>query len=153
MLKPSILLVPGSFVPSYLYQPILDSVSREGYEIRGLHLPSIGRSSLQGRESPAPTMYDDAEFIAEEAGKLADQGKDVVVIGHSYGGVPVSQSPKRLGKAERNAQGKTGGIVRLAYITSLVPAIGKSAKDVLDQVPKENQVHQAVDVSPLLPIL
>ena len=38
-------------------------------------------------------------------------------------------------------------MVRLAYITSLVPDIGESAKDVLDQVPKENQIHQAVDIS------
>ena len=92
-------------------------------------------------------MYDDAALIAAEAEKLADQGKDVIIVGHSYGGVPVSQSSKALGKEERKAQGKTGGIVQLAYMTCLLPAIGKSAKDVLGEVPKENQVHQAIDVS------
>lgn len=147
MSKPAILLFPGSFVRPVLgYQPIIDHLTREGYEIKGLHPPSVGPGPRQGRDGPAPTMYDDAALIATEAEKLADEGKDVIVIGHSYGGVPVSQAPKDLSKDQRQAQGKPGGIVRLGYITSLVPALGKSAVDVLGTVPKEDQVNIVPDV-------
>ena len=146
--KPSVLVFPGSFVGPVLgYQPIFDHITREGYEIKGLHPPSVGIAPKKGRDGPAPNMFEDAALIAKEVEILADQGKDVIVIGHSYGGVPVTQSPKGLSKKERKAQGKSGGIVRLAYITSLVPALGQSAVDVLSQGPKENQVNIVPDVS------
>lgn len=145
--KPSILFFPGSFVAPVLgYQPIFDHVTREGYEIKGLHPPSVGIAPRMGREGPAPSMFEDAAFIAKEAEILADQGKDVIVIGHSYGGVPVTQAPKGLSKEERKAEGKPGGIVRLAFMTCLVPALGQSARDVLSQGPKENQVNIVPDV-------
>ncbi len=147
MSKPSILFFPGSFVLVSLYQPIFDAVSEAGYEIKGIHPPSVGPSSRQGRDGPAPSMYDDATVIAQEAEKLADQGKDVIIIAHSYGGVPVSQSPRGLGKLERKAQGKPGGVVRLAYMTCLVPAIGKSARDVLSSMPEAKPVPTSIDVN------
>lgn len=38
---------------------------------------SVGRGGL------LPTMYDDAAFIAKEVEKLADEGKEVVIVAHS----------------------------------------------------------------------
>ena len=146
MSKPSILLIPGSFALPVFYDQVLDAVTAKGYEIRGLHLPSVGPSALQSREGEPATMYDDAAFISHEVEKLADEGKDVIVIGHSYGGVPVTQSVKGLGKEERQKEGKKGGIVILAYITSLVPALGESAASVLKHVPKEQEVVTTPDV-------
>ena len=74
-----------------------------------------------------------------------------MLIGHSYGGVPITQSTKGVTKAEREKQGKKGGIVRLAYMTALVPAIGQSAGSILEKLPAENRVQFAVDVcAPLL---
>jgi hypothetical protein len=147
MSKPSILFFPGSFVLVSLYQPIFDAVSEAGYEIKGIHPPSVGPSSRQGRDGPAPSMYDDAAMVAQEAERLADQGKDVIIIAHSYGGVPVSQAPRGLGKDERKAQGKPGGVVRLAYMTCLVPAIGKSAMDVLSSMPESKPPSTSIDVN------
>lgn len=69
-------------------------------------------------------MYDNAAMIAAEATKFADQGKDVMLIAHSYGGVPASEAIKGLSKAERERYGKKGGIVRVAYMTTLVPDLG-----------------------------
>ena len=147
MTKPSIIFCPGSFNLPSEYQAIFDGVIEAGYEIKGIHLPSIGPSSQQGRDSPAPSMYDDATLIAQEVEKLADQRKDVVVMGHSYAGVPISQCTKGLGKEERKAQNKLGGIVQLAYMTALVPALGESAQDVISTGPKDRKIEMAVDVS------
>lgn len=90
-------------------------------------------------------MYDDAAFIAKEVQVLVDKGKDVVLICHSYGGTPASQSTKGLSKAERLAEGKDGGIVRLAYMTAVVPTLGASAQDVLADLPPENQTSMKMD--------
>jgi len=146
MSKPSILIVPGSFALPYIYDEVIAAVAAKGYEIRAIHIPSIGLSAGKGREGPLPSMYDDAAFIANEVEKLADGGKDVVLVGHSYGGVPVTESTKSLGKQERLQNGKTGGIVRIAYMTCLTPALGASAISMLAGVPKEQSIEMKIDV-------
>ena len=146
-----ILLVPGSFALPEYYDPVFEEVRAAGYEIRGLHLPSVGLRTLEGRPGKPSTMYDDADFIAQEVEKEADEGKDVVLIGHSYGGVPVSQCGKGLSKEARQKQGKPGGLVNLAYLTCLVPAIGSNARDVMSATPDEHKVDMKVHVSHSLP--
>ena len=150
MAKPSIIFVPGSYVLLPIYKPLFDAVSKSGYEIIGIHPPTVGLSSRQGRDGPAPSMYEDAAVIAQEAEKLADQGKDVILMGHSYAGIPMSQSTKGLGKEERKAQGKPGGIVQLAYISCLVPAIGNSAGSLMSRFPNEKRPPVSIDVSILM---
>ncbi|OTA60424.1 alpha/beta-hydrolase [Hypoxylon sp. EC38] len=144
MPKPSIVLVPGSFSLPEFYDNILNAVKAKGYEIEGLHYPSVGLKTGP-RTGELPSMYDDAAFISKEVAKLADEGKDVVLIGHSYGGVPATQSTEGVTKAERQKQGKKGGIVRLAYMTALVPAIGQSAGGILEKLPAESRIQFAVD--------
>jgi len=145
MTRPSLILVPGSFALPEYYDPMFEKLRAKGVDIRGIHLPSVGLRTLEGRPGPPPTMYDDAAFIAKEVEKEADAGKDVVVIGHSYGGVPVSQFPQGLSKAQRQEQGKPGGLVALAYLTCLVPALGESAMSVLAFAPPENKTEMDVD--------
>ena len=146
MSQPSIIFCGGSFTPLSVYQPILDAVSKEGHEIQGIPLLTVSSSSGKGDDGPAPSMYEDAEVIAQEASRLADQGKDVILIGHSYSGVPITQSTKDLSKVERRAQGKSGGIAQLAYMTCLVPALGQSALDVLSVLPADKQPPTTIDV-------
>ncbi|KAI0901463.1 alpha/beta-hydrolase [Annulohypoxylon nitens] len=143
MAKPSIILIPGSFAIPELYNNIIDIITAKGYDFKVLHLPSVAWKD--GPRGTPPTMYDDAAFIAKEVTGLADEGKDVVLIGHSYGGIPVSQSTKGLTKAERQKQGKKGGIIRLAYMTALVPPLGSSSVDMISKAPEENRVEYGTD--------
>ncbi|OKP01369.1 hypothetical protein PENSUB_7359 [Penicillium subrubescens] len=105
MVKPIILIVPGGFTLPELYSDVITHVASKGYPIEALHLPSVGyKTSVPG------TMQDDAAFIASEISKHADEGKDVVLIAHSYGGLPATESAKELSKADRQRQGKSGGL-------------------------------------------
>ena len=145
MPKPTILLGPGSFALPEFYDPVMEPVATKGYEIRGLHLPSVSVKS-ETRDGGPPTMYDDAAFIATAIAKIADGGKDVVLIAHSYGGVPATESTKGLGKQERQNQGKKGGVVNIAYMTAIVPAIRTAAMSVLADVPPDQQLNLKIDV-------
>ena len=145
MTKPSILIVPGAFGLPDFYDLIVGQIRALGHDIRALKLPSVSATPVPP-EGPLPTIYDDAAAVAEAAEKLADEGKDVILFAHSYGGVVTSQSTKGLSKAERQKQGKKGGIVRLAFMTTLVPDIGVSAGSLLADVPPELKLDLKPDV-------
>ncbi|KAK5061084.1 hypothetical protein LTR84_007626 [Exophiala bonariae] len=120
--KPVILLIPGSFAHSAMYFPLQDILIKAGHEVYVNNLPSGSRN---GPEAPA-SLSDDAKFISNIIGTIADQGKDVVVLGHSYGGLVASESAKGHRKAERGARGLKGGIIRLIFLAAIVLPEGQS---------------------------
>lgn len=119
--KPVLILVPGSFSLPAFYSTIIDATVAKGYEIHALNLVTVGK-----KPGALPTVADDAAHINKTVTKYADDGRDVVLICHSYGGVPTTESIKGVSKTEREKEGKKGGVVRVAYITALVPAVGSS---------------------------
>ncbi|KXT11246.1 hypothetical protein AC579_6992 [Pseudocercospora musae] len=137
--KPSLLFIPGSFALPEHYNNIFESIRSQGYEIEGLHLPSVGLKTGP-RQGPPPTMYDDAAYIASKTRPLVEAGKDVILFAHSYGGVPTSQSTLGLTKVEREKEGKQGGIIRIAYMTSVVPPLGGSAGTTMADVPEDQRL-------------
>ncbi len=140
----SILIIPGASALPELYDPVVKAVTAYGLDIKPLHIPSIG---IPGpREGEPPTMYDDAAFIATHVRNLADSGNNVILITHSYGGTPGTESVRGLTKKEREAQGLEGGIVAIAYMTSLVPNVGEPAASVQAPLPEESKVPTALDV-------
>jgi alpha-beta hydrolase superfamily lysophospholipase len=118
----AIIFVPGSFSPAAIYAPLAEAVKTQGLDITVVELATVGK-----KPGPNPTMYDDTAVIAAEVKKHVDQGKDVILIAHSYGGIPATEATKGLSKAEREGEGKKGGVIRLAYLTALVPAVGMAA--------------------------
>lgn len=132
MSKSSILLVPGSFTPGHVYANVVERVAAKGYDIRALQMPSVRLETESPTARKPPSMYEDASFIANQVSVLADEGRDVTIVAHSYGGVPATECVKGLAKVARQKLGKQGGVVRLAYMTALVPALGYSGSDVLE---------------------
>jgi pimeloyl-ACP methyl ester carboxylesterase len=130
--KPAIIIVPGSFSPASFYAPVVGKLNAAGYStVEVASYPSIGRRDPE----PAATMMDDAKFINEAVEKLADAGQDVVVVAHSYGGVPTSEALKGLAKDQRGAEGKKGGVVRVLYVAALIPRLGESLGSLMDAEP------------------
>ncbi|KAF3384859.1 hypothetical protein F1880_002125, partial [Penicillium rolfsii] len=124
--KSIILIVPGGFTMPDLYSDVITHVASKEYSIQALHLPSVGyKTNVPG------TMQDDAAFIASEISKHADEGKDVVHVAHSYGGLPATESTKGLSKVDRQRQGKSGGLFRLAYISCIILPVGESDTSVI----------------------
>jgi pimeloyl-ACP methyl ester carboxylesterase len=122
--KPTIIIIPGSFCPIYPYAPIISELEAHGYPVHGIELETVGR-----REK-APSMYDDAAAVASLVSQLADEGKDVVLVPHSYGGIVACEASKGLAKSVREKEGKAGGIVRIVFVTAVVPSEGQCLQDV-----------------------
>jgi hypothetical protein len=125
--KPTLVLVTASFTPGTLYNNTKAALEVLGFPVHILQLPSVIPTGTP-KPSKAPTMYDDAAFINSSVSALADSsGTDIVLIAHSYSGTPTSEGMKDLSKAARAKEGKKGGVVRVVYVTALVPRLGKGA--------------------------
>lgn len=127
--KPTILLVPGAWHSPDLYAPMTDLLVAEGYEYIGISLASIGAD-------PALENWDpDVELIHKTVLGVLDQGKDVVLVVHSYGGLVGSEAMKGLGKKQRESEGKKGGVVRLVYICAFFLELGMHLQAVKNDQP------------------
>jgi hypothetical protein len=88
--------------------------------------PSKGSSpETVRRRDQALGLYDDAAKVAAIASKLTGEGKDLVLVPHSY--VRWAR-PVRALKA-----GKQGGIVRIVFVTAVVGKEGRSLLDVMGE--------------------
>jgi pimeloyl-ACP methyl ester carboxylesterase len=148
--KPSILVIPGAACPSRpFYQPLCDKLSAvHGYKAQTADLQSASRAPPQ---TPA-TLEEDAGFFKEILTRLADHGEDVVVVAHSYGGMVATDAVQGLAKADREAQGQAGGVVKLVYLTCMVPGLGETGQEVFARgnfTFKMNPVGEVCSSSPL----
>ncbi|KAJ5376138.1 hypothetical protein N7509_013024 [Penicillium cosmopolitanum] len=140
MSQPTLVVIPGSFSPPALYKNFVDNLRSLDFEA----IVEPLQSAIRRESSPSSSMYDDASHFREVISKLADQGKDIVLIPHSYGGIVANESAKGLLKSDRSKAGKAGGIVEIVNISTLTPAVGETALDVagklgLDQFPVEGE--------------
>jgi pimeloyl-ACP methyl ester carboxylesterase len=131
MAKPAVVIVPGAFCRGVSFTKLIEPLTTHGYEVTALDNPTLGRRD----PDPPATLVDDVANFRNITAKLADDGKDVVVIAHSYGGMVATEGAKDLGKEDRKVAGKEGGIICLLYLAAVVAPVGGSASSVMKDVP------------------
>lgn len=120
--KPVIVFVPGAFSRPSDFDLVSNPLREVGYEVHVVHHPS----SPDVLVVPTPSMYDDANNIHRLVERMADEGKDIVIVMHSYGGLPGTQACEGLSRTERLRDSKPGGIVRLLYVGAAIARVGSS---------------------------
>lgn len=123
--RPSIVLVPGAACRLIFYTALVEQLSKH-FETYAYDLPTASREPPQ----QAATLADDAAFFHDKIQDLVNAGKDVVVLAHSYGGMPATDSVQGLAKSDRASQGLPGGVVRLIYLSCIVADVGQTASEV-----------------------
>lgn len=124
--KPTILVIPGGACPVVFYNDLVSSLGKHGYEAETHNLRSY-TDDPTGSEPEGLT--EDAAYFHAKIETLADAGKDVVVVGHSFGGLVTTDAAHGLSKAERERKGKRGGVVRIIYLSCIVGAVGSSSAE------------------------
>ena len=96
-----------------------------GYPTFSSTLPSVGAASKV-------TAEDDMNYVRDKMliPVLDREGRDVILFTHSYSGIPGSAASKGLSKAERQAQGKTTGVLGQIFLASIMLK-GGDGEDVL----------------------
>jgi hypothetical protein len=72
------------------------------------------------------TSKDSEEVRNKYVLPLLEDGKEVVIFVHSYGGVVGGQAARGLSKRARSASGKPGGIIGLIYLVGNIVGEGET---------------------------
>ncbi|KIW37879.1 uncharacterized protein PV06_09861 [Exophiala oligosperma] len=120
--RPAIVLVPGAACRLIFYTDLVEQLSKD-FETHAYDLLTASREPPQ----QAATLADDAAFFHDKIQDLVNAGKDVVVLAHSYGGMPATDSVQGLLKSDRASQGLPGGVVRIVYLSCIVGDVGQTA--------------------------
>lgn len=112
MPKPVFVMAPGAWHGPESFSPVTKFLTKHGYIVETVSLASVGSSV------PRAGFEEDVGIITTAIEHHADMGSDIVLVMHSYGGIPGSSACRGLLKKEPNGSGKTGGVVRLVYIAA-----------------------------------
>src|SRR5581483_11195117 len=104
-------LIHGAWHGAWCWEPLIPELERRGHRAVAVDLPC---------DDPAATTMDNAKLVADA---LTDAGDDVVVVGHSLGGITAAVIP--LVRPVR----------RVVFLTALVPRPGRSLGDVMGSEP------------------
>lgn len=108
--RPTLILVHGVWHGSWCWKYQIAALATQGYDnVEAIDLPCT--SGVPGK-----TQFDDAAHVRAAIELLLDEGKQVVVLGHSYGGPIAGAAIKGLSEGERASAGKTGGVVGLVVL-------------------------------------
>ncbi|GFF78865.1 alpha/beta-hydrolase [Aspergillus udagawae] len=137
MLKPAIIIVPGALHRPEHYQGIVNRLHKLQYEAVAVSMPALSSSP------PQPTWAEDVEAIRKATFNFFESGQDVVLVGHSYSGILISEASKGLSRKDR-PKGQ-GAVVRLIYMCAIAVPVGESLTGQLEpRTPQEVEAFREV---------
>lgn len=115
-MKPPILLVHGAWAGGWCWKKVLAPLRAAGHEVHAVTLTGVGeRAHLLSAGITLATHVADVLGLIE-----AEELRDVVLVGHSYGGVVITGAADAL-------QARAPGTLRqLVYVDAVVPRPGES---------------------------
>lgn len=135
---PTIILVQGSFQIRQVYDKLVRCLVARGYPTIHPELPSC--SNVDSTNFPQLSLVDDALAIRTELTRQIEyEGKTVVVVMHSYGGLVGSEAiTEELSYAKRQAQGLPGGVIHLFLYSAFLLNEGQSVLSAFGESPNND---------------
>lgn len=111
--RPAVVIVPGAWHPGHLYIPFANQLNEAGFSTTIAPI-----SSLSSGEPSKADCRADAEAIRRHlVGIFEKEGKDVILVAHSYGGIPGGASAHGLMKS---SEAQAAGVIGLIYVSAFV---------------------------------
>ncbi|KAL4918432.1 hypothetical protein BDW62DRAFT_200813 [Aspergillus aurantiobrunneus] len=115
---------PNPYISSPPPEPrpgsITSTPQSAGYSTGVVHLHSVGTSP------PQPDFTADVQTIRSRFQLAASNGKKVVVVAQSYGGIPATEAIRDLDWETRQRNGLPGGVIHLFLCCSFIVSEGGS---------------------------
>jgi pimeloyl-ACP methyl ester carboxylesterase len=109
-----IVLVHGAFAGAWCWEPVLPGLRAAGHEVEAIDLPGSG-------EDPTPVSEVSLDAYAERVCGVLAQGRPAVLVGHSMGGMVVTQAAARCPEH----------VAALVYVAAFLPGDGQSLMDLV----------------------
>src|SRR3954447_10465116 len=106
-------LVHGAFHGAWCWEPLVGALSAAGHTVTTLDLPGHGDDP-----TPVADVTLDA-YVRKICATLAEQPEPVLLVGHSMGGIAITQAAARC----------PDRIARLIYVAAFLPNDGQSLVD------------------------
>lgn len=113
--KPTIVLVHGAFHQPEHFNTVTDLLRKTGYKVVLPRLPSVGLSS-----DPGGALHLDAAAVRDVINDaVVEQGEDVVLVMHSYGGLAGTEGYGMFREGATSAQTpESAQLRRLVYLAA-----------------------------------
>ncbi|PSS02403.1 Alpha/beta hydrolase fold-1 [Coniella lustricola] len=115
MAPSDIVLVPGYWEGPDVWRLVAPELEKNGFTVTIIKLLSTGTPASESPKSPS--MYDDIEVIRKAVESIVNQGKDVVLVGHSAGAFLGSHALQEFTSKARKEAGTEGQVTKLAFVT------------------------------------
>lgn len=125
-MKPTFVVVSGVHHTPVHTRTLVEALHAKGYPTEAVSNPTVG--SLATTAPPNA----DAVNLRQVLEKLVkEQQKDIIILCHSYGGFPTSQSVDGLERSARTKTGEGGGILKVIFLSTVLPPEGKSVRQTM----------------------
>ena len=117
--KPNIVLVPGAYEDGSVWSRVVRLLQAKGFRVTVV---------------PIPLTSLDAD-VAMTRSVLARQTGPTILVGHSWGGVVITEA------------GSAPNVAGLVYVAAVAPDVGGSSGDLIDRYPPPAKSHIVADAS------
>jgi pimeloyl-ACP methyl ester carboxylesterase len=114
--RPALLLIHGAFHGAWVWRKVQDRLGPMGWMVRTVELPSVA-----AKGEPRHGMLNDADVVRQH---LQASDGPVVVVAHSYGGIPVTQAAAGLPQ-----------VLHIVYVAAFQLDVGDSLLGVIEEPP------------------
>lgn len=122
---PTIVFTPGAWHGPQSFDLVRAGLTLKGYESEAITLPSVGA------EPATVSLDEDAAVLRSTLTTLADAGKQIVLVVHSYGGMVGANAVSGLGYQQRANNSETGGVIMMVYLAAFAAPTSTSLVDML----------------------
>lgn len=130
-MRPVIVFAPGAWHPVNTFDSLAALLAADGYESQTIAFPAIHRAT----EISEPSLALDIAAVRAVIEPLVEAGREVVLVMHSWSGVPGNSALEGLTIGERTALGKAGGVRHLVFMTAFVTRVGQCLLDLSGPLP------------------
>ena len=141
--KPTVLLVHGAWHNPSCWDPIRAELTKLSYPTEAVQLKSAGNA--------VTTHLEDTAIVREALESLiVSEGKTVILVMHSYGGLVGTNAVHGLEAAARQEKGEKGGIIHCLFIAAFVVPKGSSLIQAFPDAPPYLYPDVSRSSSPIL---
>jgi pimeloyl-ACP methyl ester carboxylesterase len=118
--KPSVILLPGAWHLPIIYSAVESLLDKAGYtDVCSIALPSSGNGELPLTRDP------DIAAVRSAINPRLQDGKDIILVAHSYSGSPASEALEGLPSAQTPTSGSSGRILGIVYLAAMIYPLGQ----------------------------